>query len=188
MNGENIIPVTREINYTCDDILDKTTSQVFITTISKSPIPTSTSTTETEIFKENILVKRLDLDLRINLISLRTILVNEMGPLEWLFIQKGIKIARDQEKILACSDIFDQNKNRINTAIVVVEVPILPPLPLPNLDHCPIRMEDLYIPGMKVNTVDLEDENGLLFIGVTADWLLTGGCDKMLTVINRATN
>ena len=41
---------------------------------------------------------------------------------------------------------------------------------------------------MSVSTVDLEDANLLQFIGVTADWLLTGGEDKMLTVINRATN
>ena len=36
--------------------------------------------------------------------------------------------------------------------------------------------------------VHLEDANKLFLIGVTADWLLTGGFDKMLTVINRATN
>ena len=41
---------------------------------------------------------------------------------------------------------------------------------------------------MKVDTVDLEDGKFLWFIGVTADWLLTGGHDEMLTVINRATN
>ena len=41
---------------------------------------------------------------------------------------------------------------------------------------------------MTVTTVDLEDENILRFIGVTADWLLTGGRNSMLTVINRVTN
>ena len=49
-------------------------------------------------------------------------------------------------------------------------------------------MEDLCIKEMAVTTVDLEDAAQLHFIGVTADCLLTGGEDSMLTVINRATN
>ena len=55
MDGENTVLVKRESKYTCDDILDTATNQVFIKTIIK--------TTETEIFKDNILMKRLDLDL-----------------------------------------------------------------------------------------------------------------------------
>ena len=49
-------------------------------------------------------------------------------------------------------------------------------------------MEDLCIKEMAVTTVDLEYAPHLSFIGVTADWLLTGGYDEMLTVINRAAN
>ena len=55
MDGENTIPVKYENKFTCQEILNKGTNQVFIKTIIK--------TTETEIFKDNILMKRLDLDL-----------------------------------------------------------------------------------------------------------------------------
>ena len=55
MDDKYKIPVKRESKYTCQEILDKATNQVFIKTTIK--------TTETEIFKDNVLVKRLDLDL-----------------------------------------------------------------------------------------------------------------------------
>ena len=55
MDDKYKIPVKRESKYTCQEILDKATNQLFIKTTIK--------TTETEIFKDNIRVIRLDLDL-----------------------------------------------------------------------------------------------------------------------------
>ena len=49
------IPVKYENKCTCQEILKTPTNQVLIKTLSK--------TTETEIYKDNILMKRLDLDL-----------------------------------------------------------------------------------------------------------------------------
>ena len=55
MDGDDKIPVKYEKKITCEDILDKATSQVLIKTF--------VITTETEIFKDNIRVIRLDLNL-----------------------------------------------------------------------------------------------------------------------------
>ena len=55
MDGDDKIPVKREGKYSCEDILDKATNQVLIKTF--------ILTTETEIFKDNIRVIRLDLNL-----------------------------------------------------------------------------------------------------------------------------
>ena len=70
-----------------------------------------------------------------------------MGPLDWLFKTKDdILITRDQEINQACSDIFNSETSRINTAVVQVPIPV----PLPIAINDPIRLEHLYIPGMKV--------------------------------------
>ena len=141
-------------------------SQLFVETLSK--------TTEIEIYKDNIIIKRLDLDLSINLNTLRTIIRDEMGSLDWFFTKDNNEITRDEELIRDCYYIFNYSDNRITTT----SIPLTVPSPFDNLN----------IQDMTVTTVDLEDANLLQFIGVTADWLLTGGEDKMLTVINRATN
>ena len=76
-----------------------------------------------------------------------------MGPLDWLFKTKDdILITRDQEINQACSDIFNSVTSRINTAVVQVLIPVpLPiPVPVPIAINDPIKLEDLYIPGMKV--------------------------------------
>jgi hypothetical protein len=70
-------------------------SRLFIETLRK--------TTEIEIYKDNILIKRLDLDLSINLNTLRTIMIDEMGPLDWFFTKDNNEITRDEELIQDCS-------------------------------------------------------------------------------------
>ena len=55
MDGDEKIAVKHENRFTSEDILEKTTSQVFIKTFIK--------TTETEIWKDNVRVIRLDLNL-----------------------------------------------------------------------------------------------------------------------------
>ena len=137
-------------------------------------IETLSKTTEIELYKDNILIKRLDLDLSLNINTLRTMMRDEMGPLDWFFTKDNNEITRDEELIRDCYYIFNYSDNRITTT----SIPLTIPTPFDNLN----------IQDMTVTTLDLEDANSLLFIGVTADWLLTGGWDSMLTVINRATN
>ena len=84
-----------ENKFTCNHILDKAMSRLFIETLRK--------TTEIEIYKDNILIKRLDLDLSINLNTLRTIMIDEMGPLDWFFTKDNNEITRDEELIQDCS-------------------------------------------------------------------------------------
>ena len=60
-------------------------------------IKATSKTTEIEIYKDNILIKRLDLDLSINLNTLRTMIIEEMGPLDYLFTKANIEITKDDE-------------------------------------------------------------------------------------------
>ena len=55
MDETDKIAIKRESKYSCEDILEKTTSQVFVKTF--------INTTETEIWKDNVRVIRLDLNL-----------------------------------------------------------------------------------------------------------------------------
>ena len=66
-------------------------------------IKVANKTTEIEIYKDNILIKRLDLDLSINLNTLRTMMRDEMGPLDWFFTKDNNEITRDEELIQDCS-------------------------------------------------------------------------------------
>ena len=66
-------------------------------------IKVANKTTEIEIYKDNILIKRLDLDLSINLNTLRTMMKDEMGLFDWFFTKDNNEITRDEELIQDCS-------------------------------------------------------------------------------------
>ena len=78
-------------------------SQLFVETLSK--------TTEIEIYKDNIIIKRLDLDLSINLNTLRTMMKDEMGLFDWFFTKENNEITRElltqKFSLLTCASIAD---------------------------------------------------------------------------------
>ena len=93
-------------------------------------IETLSKTTEIELYKDNILIKRLDLDLSLNINTLRTMMRDEMGPLDWFFTKDNNEITRDEELIRDCYYIFNYSDNRITTT----SIPLTIPTPFDNLN------------------------------------------------------